>query len=467
MRDAVNGRLSIRGRVGLLVLLFTLPLALVSGALGLRSWREIDLAGREMRGAAYLSEIWPAMSAVDRDLGPSEPAYDLEFGTAEAAGTFMRSQAVDTRFKAGSVLIADVADGSHLTLDPDLASFHLMDAVSVRLPALINAATELSEAAQIRDLDQPQRLAVALDHLQAASDQTQAALAAAMKYDATGVDHSVLRPHLANLVLAVRDLATKGQAVTSGGDPNAVTGARMGLQRQIDSTWRTAQNELVRLIEARREALGLRLCLEAALLLVMVTLAGIVALRIGAGLSARATDLAEAAERLATDDTAFDTPYLSDHAETGRLARALSILKDRLIERAEAREEASERREDVEARLAAALAALAAAQTERRRVIEALGAALNRLADGDLAVALRGELDGEFEALRDDFNTVVAVLREVISGLAGGADGVRRNALGAVQAAEDQAQRAAARAANVDTASAGLNALTQAMNRSA
>ncbi|HEY2662659.1 MAG TPA: methyl-accepting chemotaxis protein [Caulobacteraceae bacterium] len=467
MRDAVNGRLSIRGRLGLLTLLFGIPLALTSGLLGLRSWRDIDQASKEIRGAAYLGQIWPAMSAVDRDLGPSQPAYDLEFGTAEAAGAFMRSLAVDTRFKAGSILIADVADGSRLTLDPDLASFHLMDAVSARLPALINAATELSEAAQIRDLDQPQRLAVALDHLQAASDQAQAALEAAMKYDASGVDHSVLRPHLTGLSLAVRDLVARGQAVGAGGDPNAVTGARIALQRQIDSTWRAAQGELVRLIEARLQALSLSLAVDAALLLALLVVAAVMAGRIGAGLSARVGDLAEAAERLATDDTAFDTPHLSDRAETGRLARALSILKDRLIERSQAREEAGERREDLEVRLTAAQAALATAQDERRRVIEALGAALNRLADGDLAVALRGELDGEFEPLRDDFNAVVAVLREVISGLAGGANGVRRNAAEAVQAGEDQALREAARAGDVETATAGLSALTQALDRSA
>lgn len=467
MRDPINTSLSIPARLRLLSLLFVVPALGAAGFAGLPSWRQIDQADRELRGAAYLAQIWPAMSATDRDLGPSEPAFDLEFGTAEAAGALLRATAVDTRFKAGSVLIAGVADGSRLTLDPDLATYHLMEAVTARLPALLNAATELSEAAQIRDANQPQRLAVALDHLQAAQDQTEVALGMAMSNDPSGVAHSVLRPHLVGLGSATRELLAKAQAAGAGGDPNAVSGARFALQRQIDSAWRAAQSELVRLVEARAQGLALRLGAGASALMALLILAFAVSSRIGAGLCRRADGLAEAAERLAIDETDFETPYLSDRTEAGRLAQALSILKDRQIERAQGRADAGDRRQALEARLAAAELALAAGEAQRRRVIEALSGALSRLADGDLAVVLRGELDGGFEPLRDDFNALVGVLREVISGLAGGAELVRRNAVEAVQAGEDQARREALRTTHVEAAVSGLGDVAQSLEQSA
>ncbi len=467
MRDPINTKLSIPARLRLLSLLFVIPALGAAGLAGLQSWRQIDQANRELRGAAYLGQIWPAMSATDRDLGPSEPAFDLEFGTAEAAGAFLRAIAVDTRFKAGSVLIADVADASRLTLDPNLATYHLMEAVTARLPGLLNAATELSEAAQIRDANQPQRLAVALDHLQSAEDQVEAALSMAMNNDPSGVAHSVLRPHLVGLVSATRELLAKAQAAGAGGDPNAVSGTRFALQRQADSAWRAAQSELVRLVEARVQALALRLGAEAAALIALLTLAFVVSGRISAGLIRRAQGLSEAAERLAIDETHFDPPYLADRNETGRLARALSILKDRLIERGQGSAEAGDHRQALEARLATAEVALTTGEAQRGRVIEALSGALSRLADGDLAVVLRGELDGGFEQLRDDFNSLAGVLREVISGLAGGADIVRQNAADAVQVGENQARREAIRAAQLEVAASALGDVGQSLEQSA
>ena len=465
MGKARGDRLSIRGRLGLVALLFLAPLALMTGLFGWRAWRDLDQANRELQGTAYLAQIWPAMAAPDRDLGPSQPAFDQAFGTAEAAGAFLRASAVDTRFKAGSTLIADVADGSRLTLDPELSSYHLMDAVTARLPALLNAATELSEAAQIRDLNQPARLAVALDHLQSASDQAEAALEAAAKAERTGITHSVLRPHQTGLDQAAKDLLARGQAVESGGDPNAVTGARMGLQRQIDSAWRAAFGELDRLIAARQTALAWRLAGVAAVLSLLTGLALFVAIRAGALLAQRTESLADLTERLASDELGLETPFVADRAETGRLARALAILGRRLADRDQARQASGEQRQDLEARLAEALTALNDMQAERRRVIETLSGALTRLADGDLAVALSGEPQGDFDRVREDFNAVVAVLREVIQGLAAELDQVRRSAAEAGEAGEDLARRQGARGGQVDQAAAGLVDLGQALDR--
>jgi len=143
------------------------------------------------------------------------------------------------------------------------------------------------------------------------------------------------------------------------------------------------------------------------------------------------------------------------------------VLKTRLIARNHERNDGEDARRELEAELTSLRATLAAAEAERGRVVGALGAALARLADGDLAVVLRQELDGDFASVRQDFNSLVEVLREIVISLAGGADSIRQSAALAVQAAEDQAQRDSGRAKAVGAAGQGLALLAQSLDRSA
>ena len=442
--------------------LFAIPLLVLMGLLLWRAWGDIQLAQRQARGLAYLQQIWPAMSATDRDLGPTQPAFDLEFGTSEAADTFLRAFAVDTRLKAGAQLVADVADGSGLNLDPELGEAHLVDALTVRLPAVINAGTELSEVAQIRDADQPARLAVALDHLQAAADQAQSALQAAMKYDASGVTHSVLDPHLAGLAAAARDLAARGQAVGSGGDPNAVSTARAGLQWQVNGAWQACQGELDRLIAARITRLGERLAAELALVLALLIVAGAVTARMAAGLTRQIADLAATGEQLAANQIYLDVPHAEAPGAVGRLAEALSRLKHDLIDRNLRRYDADDHHKALAAKLAEAQAAMAAAQTERRGAIDALGAALKRLGQGDLTINVEGELAADFQGLKTEFNTAIGLIREALTGVAGEAEAIAREVDQMARSTDDLTRGKDEQAVGLQAATSSIGTLSDA-----
>ncbi|MDR3508328.1 MAG: methyl-accepting chemotaxis protein [Caulobacteraceae bacterium] len=466
MSRSHRGGMSIGGRLGLIALLFLIPLTLVAGLVAYRSARDILDARREMRGVAYLAQIWPAMAATDRDLGPSEPAFDLEFGTGEAAATFMRANAMDTRFKAGSVLIADVADGSGLSHEPDLGGEHLVDAATVRLPGLLNAATELSEAAQIRSVDQTQRLAVALDHLQAAGDQTQTALESAMKYDPTGISHSVLYPHVAGMNAALRDLMAKGQAAGSGGDPGAVSTARAALQRQIDSAWRAADNELARLIQERVERLSLRLGALGAAVLALLLLAGAVTARQAAGLSRRLRDLAGFAERLADNQVEDLAPYGDERGEVGAVAEALEVVRADLNLRNRRNDDAADRYQGVEDRLNAARSAMADANLQRETAITALRAAFARLGAGDLSTQVAEALPGDYQVLGDDFNGLAGGLRESLASIIEVIEALRDNAETAAQSSVDLARRNTRQAAGLGEATDALGALSASVKGS-
>jgi methyl-accepting chemotaxis protein len=455
--------LTIGAALAWVCLLFALPLTVLTVLVAARAWGDIQAAAKEERGVAYLAQIWPAMGATDRDLGAGQPGFDLEFGTAEASDAFLRAYALDTRFKAGSQLIADVADGAGLKLDPELADDHLIEALSVRLPVLLNAATELSEAAQFHDADQAARVAVAVDHLQAGADQARAALEAAIKYDPTGVSHSVLYPHLTGLTAAARELAAKGQAVAGGGgDPNAVSAARADLQRQIDSAWRASQGELIRLLEARIQRLGERLAAELALVLALVILAAWTTMRIGAGLRRRLAELAEVGEKLASNQVYIDVPHVSAPGEVGRLALALDGLRSDLIERNLERYDNGDRFKATEAKLEAAHAALAVAQTERRAAIESLGAAIKRLGQGDLTAAVVGDIAPDFQGLKADFNAAIEIVREALVGAAGEAEAIQREVEDLARGADDLARRGQEQTAGLEAATGGLGGLTEA-----
>jgi len=466
MSEARPRRLTIGRALAWVSLLFLIPLVVLMGLIVSGSWSDIQQAQKEARGVDYLVQIWPAMTAMDRDLGPTEPAFDLEFGTSETALDFMRATAVDTRFRTGAQLIADVSDGAGLTLDPELAGDHLIDAVTVKLPGLINAATELNEAAQIRDADQASRLAVALDHLQAASDQAQAALDGAMKYDASGVAHSVLYPHVAGLAGATRDLIAKGQAVTGGGDPNAVSQGQAALQRQIDGAWRASQAQLDRQIQARITRLTERLAAELALVLALLIVAGAVTAKIAGGLRRRLLDLAEVGEQLVANQVFIDVPDVDAGGEIGRLALALAGLKSELIERNLQRFDAGDRHREVEAKLDAAQATIAAAQAERRVAIEALGSAIKKLGQGDLTTQVQADLAADFETLKTDFNAAAAVLRDTLVGVIGEAEGMAQEIETLIATADDLTRRNSEQSAGLDTAASGLGALSEAAQES-
>jgi methyl-accepting chemotaxis protein len=453
--------LTVRAALAWTGLLFLIPALVLMGLVVARSWTDIADARREQRGLDYLARIWPAMTQTDLDLGPSQPAFDLEFGTSEAAADFLRATAIDNRFKAGGVLIADVADGAHLTQDPELGEDHLIEAITARLPALINAATELNEAVQINDAGQPARLAVGVDHLQATHEQAQAALAAAAKYDPSGISHSVLYPHLAGLAAATRDLAARVQAAGAGGDSSGVSAARLELQRQIDGAWRASQEELDRLIEARVFRLAERLAAELVLVLALMIVAAWITARIAAGLSGRLLDLAEVGEKLIANQVYIDVPHVAVGGEIGRVALAFAGLKSDLIERNLTRFDADDRHRAVEAQLDAAQAAIATAQSERRAAIDALGSAIRRLGRGDLTAAVDEPLAQDFQGLKTEFNAAAALLREALTGVAGEAEDIQREVEDLNRGAQELTRRHGEQTTGLEAASSTLGALAE------
>jgi methyl-accepting chemotaxis protein len=143
----LNARLPIAARLAVISVVFVAPIALFAYLFVNQAEGDITFAAKEIDGTHYLDAIWPsftgdapAIQIAGRD------AYDAEFGAADPSKAFVDAKDAEARLAAGKTLIGAVADGSNLTLDPDLDSFYAMDAVTVRMPGIVSAAAALDDA---------------------------------------------------------------------------------------------------------------------------------------------------------------------------------------------------------------------------------------------------------------------------------------------------------------------------------
>ena len=181
---SMMNRLGFSWKIGLIGVLFVLPLAATTLLLVARYQQDVRFTRVEQAGVEHarplrhllqyllshrynnrlylsgakeneprMAEFAGKIDKVVADLDGLDARNGQQFGSAEAHAKMKgewaklkqgsRSMAVEESFKAHTELIArvialisTVADGSGLSLDPELDSYYLMDAALVRLPAL-------------------------------------------------------------------------------------------------------------------------------------------------------------------------------------------------------------------------------------------------------------------------------------------------------------------------------------------
>lgn len=101
-------------------------------------------------------------------------------------------------------------------------------------------------------------------------------------------------------------------------------------------------------------------------------------------------------ERLASGDLQPVTGYANTQGEVGRIARALAIFRDGLVEREEVARMAEAERE--------------AHRAAQEAAVQSLARALERLSAGDLTVRITAPMSAGYEKLRDDFNQAMETL---------------------------------------------------------
>ncbi|WP_294333383.1 methyl-accepting chemotaxis protein [uncultured Sphingomonas sp.] len=129
--------------------------------------------------------------------------------------------------------------------------------------------------------------------------------------------------------------------------------------------------------------------------------------------------------------------------EVGRLAMALDALRGQL------------------------LAADRAKTAQTTLIVDSVGAALSKLAEGDLASRLNRDLDGPFAAIKSDFNRAADALQGAMSQVLVSTGGIINGASDIRQASDDLSQRTEQQAASLEETAAAMDEITTTVRKTA
>lgn len=357
--------LTLVAKLVLLSLLFTVPIGLLANLFVTQSLKDIHFAEREIAGVEALEAVWPgfrattaagtADDAVVKRIRDSlshlvdDPVTGAAARAVTASATGGDLVATRANFRA---LVAKISDGSLLTLDPDLDSYYVMDAIVFKLPEVADAAAALASMPPATDAASTVAAALATNRLAAAGAALRGSVSAAIDGSADGSLRQSLEPAFSAL--------TKAVEATAAGAPRDSA----AIADEVDAAWSVGTVELRRLLEERvagfTSNLWEKLGLAVTVTLVILALVGLVTLDISRSIDRIVTRMTA----IAQGDFAGDVPFVGVGNELGRIAGSALVFRDALlrVERLRAEREAEEgrtadlRRADV-LRLAAAFEA--------------------------------------------------------------------------------------------------------------
>ncbi len=146
---------------------------------------------------------------------------------------------------------------------------------------------------------------------------------------------------------------------------------------------------------------------------------------------------------LASGDMSVTSVDQDRRDEVGRLAVALDNLRAQL------------------------LAADEAKRAQTRLIVDSVGAALSRLAEGDLQSRLDSDLDGPFAAIKTDFNRAADALQTAMSQVSVSTGGILNGAADIRQASDDLSQRTEQQAASLEETAAAMDEITTTVRKTA
>ncbi|WP_254868546.1 methyl-accepting chemotaxis protein [Phaeobacter sp. HF9A] len=160
-----------------------------------------------------------------------------------------------------------------------------------------------------------------------------------------------------------------------------------------------------------------------------------------------------ATERLAAGDLSQIKGFDRAGDEIRRIAGALSVFRDSIVERdrmTKANESERQKRQ--------------AAQTQ---AVTAIGEGLERLSQGDLSARIETPMSEGYEKLRQDFNATLDTLSATVREVVGAAGSIRNGAAEITQASDDLSRRTESQAATLEQTAAALEALTDSVKSAA
>jgi methyl-accepting chemotaxis protein len=133
----------------------------------------------------------------------------------------------------------------------------------------------------------------------------------------------------------------------------------------------------------------------------------------------------------------------------------------------DAHHESDRTRDRADSQKAEADALSRAAEQEQAQVVETVGAALSRLAQGDLTIAIKADFHGRYGQLKDNFNGAVGQMKDAMGSVTHGIDQINGSADEIARASDDLSRRTEQQAAALEETAAALDEITATVRRSA
>jgi methyl-accepting chemotaxis protein len=508
-------RLAIRQKLFIIVALFILPIGLLTGLFVQQSLKDIAFGQKERDGVAYMRATWPVLhglieASMSATIAKAVPGYaqaETRYGdgmdTAAASKTFAgalskiawpnaaikRSDDALAAIAAARTLITKIADGSNLTLDPDLDSYYVMDIATVKLVEaadqigiLLSLARDHKAAKTLSD-DEKADVAIHVGQFSAAVDGIAASLTSAYGGNADGGVKAALEKPAAGFAGAAQSFTTAiKQAATTLRDDAArdkidlapLTQAHGRLLSTTDQLWNAAAAELDRLLDVRISGFQTKLWTALSASLVATILAVVFALWLSGSILRSINQLDQRIRDLDAGDLREHIKEADGRDEIAQIARAVAYFRDRTIERL-AQADSEERKREL---LSSQREALAGVADRIRTSVGAINRLSTTIKDSTLAVAgqaghTKGRLTNAVGALGDAASDVTAVAAAVtelaasISEISSQATQSARDteaAMTAAQAAQQVADRLTEASERIGTIAGLINAIAGQTN---
>jgi methyl-accepting chemotaxis protein len=459
-------RMAIRHKLFIIAGLFVLPIALLVGLFVQQSLKDIAFAQKERTGTAYVRTIWPVLTGVVRAAATggtptdvpawpeAEARHGQEMDTAAAAAglkdalnrigwprrSIARNDDVVAAIAAARALITRIADGSNLTLDPDLDSYYVMDLVTVKLPealdqtAILLALARAHQAAATLSDDEKAEVAIHIGQLGAAIDGAAASLSAATagnpdgtvkaKLDAPGAAFAAAAKAfiaaMRSAATALRDDAGRGKV-----DLVALASQHDRLIDETDRLWNASAAELDRLLSVRIGGFEVKLWAALAVALSLSMLAFVFAVWLSQSILGSINRLDRHIRDVADGNLFGDLAEADGSGEIAQLARAVAYLRDRTIAKIDDAGSDERRRELLTSERKAMAHIADRIRTSVGAIVDAIGKLSVTMKDSTDAVAenatrTKSRLADAVDGLRraaSDVNTVATAVTELATSI--------------------------------------------------
>ncbi|WEX76014.1 methyl-accepting chemotaxis protein [Sinorhizobium numidicum] len=162
---------------------------------------------------------------------------------------------------------------------------------------------------------------------------------------------------------------------------------------------------------------------------------------------------------IADEDLSSEVPETDRGDEIGQMAKVLVVLRDSVKERLELRSREAEQQDRLSAERRGNEQRQRATAEAQADAMETIGAALERLAGGDLTAEIE-RIAPEYGKLKHDFNTAAAALRDVIGAISQSTEIVHGSAGDISEAANNLSRRTEQQAAALEETAAALDEIT-------